>query len=59
MLSEGHAREPLVDAIMLSYGVAVIWIDRFEEAESILKRVYISAEGVIADDWDRLQRYLR
>ena len=53
----GTPQDDLTDAVLLSYGIHVIWIERFCRIPEILRDLYIAVRGVTPSDWDDLAQY--
>ena len=53
----GTPQDDLADAILLSYGVHVIWMERFCQIPGILRDLYVAVRGVSPSDWGVLARY--
>lgn len=58
ILNINEISEPeYTDSLLSTYGVDTIWIDKFEEIETILKDLYISIDGIDQNDWEYLKDY--
>jgi hypothetical protein len=53
----GTPEDGFTDAILLAYGVEVIWIERYEEIRDILRGMYLAVQGVDPADWDYVAGY--
>jgi hypothetical protein len=55
--ARGTPRDDFQDAVLSSYGVATIWVQKHEEIGGILEEVYTSINEATEEDWKALREF--
>jgi len=55
--ARGTPRDDFEDAVLSSYGVATIWVQKYKEIGGILEEVYTSIDEATEEDWKALREF--